>query len=259
MAETDLADGLRLCRAANWNQLEDDWRVFLDCGGAFVAVESGAVVGSVAYLPFGGDFAWLSMMLVNPAARRSGIGTRLMEACLDAIGPDIAVRLDATPLGEPLYRRFGFVDEYPLARARTAPLPDRAAGARPIRSADLPSILARDRQVFGADRSVLLSRLFRRVPELAWRTDRAYCFGRPGYIRPQIGPLVADDLASARELLGSVLAAQDGATMFTIDIPQSSGGLGFAPERPFVRMRRGGVAQYGRPEHVFAITGPEFG
>ena len=70
-----------------------------------------------AWLPFGHDFAWLSMMLVDPAERRSGIGSQLMEAALDALG-DAHVRLDATPAGEPMYRRFGFQSEYELARTK---------------------------------------------------------------------------------------------------------------------------------------------
>src|SRR5690348_356412 len=72
MTHADIADGLRLCRASNWNQLEDDWRVFLDRGGGLLAVEGGEIVGSVAWLPFGGEFTWLSMMLVDPTARRGG-------------------------------------------------------------------------------------------------------------------------------------------------------------------------------------------
>jgi GNAT superfamily N-acetyltransferase len=260
MTPADLPDGLRLCRAAHWNQLEDDWRVFLDRGGAFVAVEDGDIVGSVAYLPFDASFTWLSMMLVDPAARRSGIGTRLMETCLDAIGPDACVRLDATPAGEPLYRRFGFVDEYPLARAfvtadaaRHHPNPV----ARPITAAALPAILERDVDVFGADRGALLADLLRRAPELAWHTGLAYCFGRPGYLRPQLGPVVAENPAQACELIGHCSAGHAGTT-FTLDIPLRAGGLDLPAERPFLRMRRGS----GPPRdsaRVYAITGPEFG
>jgi predicted N-acetyltransferase YhbS len=260
MTATDVPEGLRLCRASNWNQLEDDWRVFLDRGGAFVAEENGAIVGTVAWLPFGEEFTWLSMMLVDPAARRSGIGTRLMEACLDAIGDGACVRLDATPFGEPMYRRFGFVDEYQLARAFLTSGAEhrRSPRVRPITPADLPAILERDREVFGAGRGALLADLLRRAPELAWQSDAAYCFGRPGYIRPQIGPVVADDLAAADEVLGHCLAGSLGAT-FTIDIPLRPGAFPVRVERPFLRMCRGKLRDGGMTDRVFAITGPEFG
>jgi GNAT superfamily N-acetyltransferase len=254
MSHGDIPDALRLCRASNWNQLADDWRIFLDRGGAFVAVEAGAIVGSVAHLPFD-SFTWLSMMLVDPAARRSGIGTRLMETCLDAIG-DTCVRLDATPFGEPLYRRFGFLDECPLQRARTEGSGALFPDARPITAADLPEIVARDREVFAADRGALLADLLRRAPDLAWRTDGAYCFGRPGHIRPQIGPLVAFDATAARRLLGHCQATHPD-VVFTIDTPVPSA-LDVTPERPFLRMIRGANPFAPQP-HVFAITGPEFG
>jgi len=254
MSHADIPDALRLCRASNWNQLADDWRVFLDRGGAFVAVEGGAIVGSVAHLPFD-TFTWLSMMLVDPGARRSGIGTRLMEACLDAVG-EKPVRLDATPFGEPLYRRFGFVDEYVLQRAHTSGPGASCPNARPIDPADLPAIAARDYEVFGADRGALLADLLRRAPDLAWQTERAYCFGRPGHIRPQIGPLVALDTADAHCLLAHCQAAHPG-VVFTMDTPVPSS-LAIASERPFLRMIRGGAPSVAHP-HAFAITGPEFG
>jgi len=255
MSHADIPEGLRLCRASNWNQLADDWRVFLDDGGAFVAEEHGAVAGSVAYLPFGA-FTWLSMMLVDPAARRSGLGTRLMETCLAAIGDGECVRLDATPFGEPLYRRFGFVDEYPLQRARIEGPGLVCPEARPIRSADLPSIVARDREVFGADRGALLADLLRRAPDLAWQTGSAYCFGRPGHIRPQLGPLIAADAPSACALLNHCLSTRPG-VMLTIDTPVASP-LPISPERPFLRMIRG-AKPYALSPRIFAIVGPEFG
>jgi predicted N-acetyltransferase YhbS len=259
MTHGDIDDGLRLCRASNWNQLEDDWRLFLDRGRAFVAVQDTAIVGSVAHLPFGRDFTWLSMMLVDPAARRSGIGTRLMQACLDDIGDGVSVRLDATPAGEPLYRQFGFVDEYPLDRARITADPERhraSPSIRPLTPADLPEIAARDLEVFGADRTALLADLLRRAPDLAWRSETAYCFGRPGHLFPQIGPVVADDAASARAVVDHCLSAQIGRS-FVMDVPRPNA-FDLTPDRPFLRMSLRERRDHGRPDHVFAITGPEF-
>lgn len=258
MTPADIPAGLRLCRASNWNQLEDDWRFFLEHGGAFVAAGNSGIIGTVAHLPFD-RFTWLSMMLVDPGARRSGVGAALMQAVLEAIGESVRVRLDATPLGEPLYRRFGFVDEYPLGRAAVTPsIAARSGRARPIAAADLEKIGALDREVFGADRCALLGDLLRRAPDLAWQTDSAYCFGRPGYLRPHIGPLVARDAASARELLAHCVAAHPAAA-FTVDVPRRPAGLEVVIERPFLRMCRGGAADSRNLGRVFAIAGPEFG
>ena len=256
MSAGDLGEGLRLCRASNWNQLDDDWRFFLDHGGASLAERDGAVVGSVAWLPFGRDFAWLSMMLVDPAARRGGIGSKLMEAALEALQGQ-HVRLDATPAGEPMYRKFGFAGEYSLARTKAAGgrlSPD----VRPMATSDLPAIFARDLEVFGADRSALLADLYRRAPDLAWAGRDAYCLGRPGFLFPQVGPVIGSNAEAAREVVDHCLARREGQT-FVLDLPDRPDGLGFEVLRPFLRMALGEVRAHGRPEQVFAITGPEFG
>jgi GNAT superfamily N-acetyltransferase len=274
MLAADIPAGLHLCRLSRWNQLEDDWRVFLDSpgNGGRLAEADGAPVGSVAFLRYDRCFSWLSMMLVDPDARRGGIGTRLMEAALEALAGESCVRLDATPLGEPLYRRFGFDGEYELIRmTATVASGGRLQNARPMTADDLPIVFARDLEVFGADRSALLASLFRRAPDLAWvapggATLRGYCFGRPGFRYPQLGPVVADAAEAASALAAGALAAHQGEQV-AIDVPRLSAtewtawlaSAGFAVERPFLRMCRGRNACPGLPDRQFAIAGPEFG
>ena len=49
MTPEDVAGGLRLCRLSQWNQLEEDWRCFLEspAGGGWLDEKDGAVVGRV--------------------------------------------------------------------------------------------------------------------------------------------------------------------------------------------------------------------
>jgi len=275
MQVQDIPAGLHLCRLSHWNQLEEDWRAFLDSseGGGCLAECEGAVAGTVTFLRYGRCFSWLSMMLVHPDARRAGVGTRLMAAALDALAGEACIYLDATPLGEPVYRRFGFTGEYNLARATvTVPpqfslVPDTV---RPMAATDLAEVFVRDRQVFGADRSALLTSFYRRAPDLA-RIVRGgdqllgYCFGRPGYWYRQLGPIVAEDLEAARSLVSACLAGRHTET-FAVDVPlhaqawlswlESSG---FILERPFLRMYRGQSQCPGLAAPRFAIAGPEFG
>jgi predicted N-acetyltransferase YhbS len=276
MNATDIPAGLRLCRLSRWNQLEEDWRAFLASpeGGGRIAEQDGKAAGTVAYLRYGDCFSWLSMMLVDPEARRSGLGTRLMEAALDALAAESCVMLDATPLGEPLYRRFGFGGEYELVRAKigvpTAGVAPDAENASPMLPDDLDAVFARDREVFGADRRALLASFYRRAPDLAWVARRdgelaGYCFGRPGYLYRQIGPVVAESEDAARDLVGRCLASHPGDTV-AVDAPRSAAGwlgwlssAGFTIERPFLRMRRGGRQCPGLTASQFAIAGPEFG
>src|SRR5258705_25414 len=129
------------------------------------------------------------MRLVHPDERGAGIGAQLMERVLGALGGAECIGLDATPVGEPLYRRFGFTNDYDLVRTKATIEAARfgmpAGRARRMKIEDLADVLPRDPQVFGADRGRLLASLFERSPECAWIVKegaevRGYCFGRPG-------------------------------------------------------------------------------
>src|SRR5262245_25611282 len=104
MTTDDVGAGLQLCRASRWNQTAHDWRFSLPAAphGAIVAQEGGRVIGTVATLPYG-PFTWISMVLVDPAARGRHVGTTLLQRGLDLAGADATARLDATPAGEPIY------------------------------------------------------------------------------------------------------------------------------------------------------------
>jgi hypothetical protein len=213
------------------------------------------------------------MMLVHPDARRAGIGTRLMDAALGALAGETCVRLDATPLGESLYRRFGFSGEYELVRAKVTVPAGRfgpLADVRPMGADDLAEVFTRDCIVFGTDRSVLLASFYHRAPDLAWTMHRGetllgYCFGRPGYLYRQLGPVVAEDAAVARDIVSHCLSGQPGEDL-AMDVPRAARGwiawlesVGFTVERPFLRMCRGRNQCPGLAAHQFAIAGPEFG
>src|SRR6266567_6169471 len=116
----DLDEALRLSTVAGWNQRLDDWRMLLQLApaGAFAArfdSRDPAVVGTAIGIDYGG-FAWIAMMLVDPSCRGRGVGRRLLEAAIDSVPSNLPIRLDATPLGRPLYQRYGFEDEAALSR-----------------------------------------------------------------------------------------------------------------------------------------------
>ena len=273
MTTDDIAAGLLLCRASRWNQTEQDWRFFLTAAphGALVAEEGGRVIGTVATLPYG-SFTWVSMVLVDPVARGRHVGTTLLQRGLALVGPEATARLDATPAGEGLYRKLGFAGEYRLARWFLDVTPPSAprTGARPIAPADWPAIRERDLDAFGASRLGLLQRLAGEAPEYARVVSRGghvhgYVFGRHGHNREHLGPLVADDADTAAALLDSVLTAQP-TRRFYLDVPDDRQewrdiltAMGFALERPFLRMHRGPLTTPGQPSAVYAIAGPEFG
>lgn len=142
-----------------------------------------------------------------------------------------------------------------------------AEAVRPIAAADLPAIFAMDREVFGDDRSGLLRTFYQRAPQLAFITQdlAGYCFGRPGYLYTQLGPVVAQDRATAGQLVAHSLGQHPGA-IFNLDASAADHpwiewlqSAGFVIERPFLRMRRGPLAYTEKRDLQFGIAGPEFG
>ena len=273
MTPADVAAGLALCRASHWNQTEQDWRFFLTEAphGALVAEAGGRVIGTVATLPYG-PFTWISMVLVDPVARGKHVGTTLLRRGLELVGADATARLDATPAGEVIYRTIGFASEYHLARwflDATPPIA-RQSGAQPLSDTDWLAIGQMDQRAFGASRLGLLRRLAAEAPEYArvirhGNDVRGYVFGRHGHNRDHLGPLVADDPNTAAALLDSILVEQRG-RRFYLDVPDDQqewrdviSRIGFAIERPFLRMHRGPLTAPGQPAAVYAIAGPEFG
>ena len=75
------------------------------------------------------------MMLVDPAYRGCGVGGRLLDAAMDALPSHLPIRLDATPLGQRLYQRYGFEDEAALVvTSSTMPSAWREHDLRSLRS-----------------------------------------------------------------------------------------------------------------------------
>jgi GNAT superfamily N-acetyltransferase len=279
----DLDQASGLSATAGWNQRVADWRMLLQLApaGSFAAIDDGTIVGTAIGIDYG-TFGWIAMMLVDPAWRGRGVGARLLEAAMGAVPPEIPIRLDATPLGRPLYQRYGFEDESTLTRhvaEATRPaverLPDGAAhDVRRLTPADLPNVIAQDDRIFGARRRIVLEWALDGAPQYAHAiaTDAGthYCFGRPGRLFDQIGPVVADE-ESARALVSASLAAAAGRAVVVDAFDRHTGftgwlgSHGFTAARPLFRMGRRGdrgawTANDARHAAIEerAIFGPEF-
>jgi predicted GNAT family acetyltransferase len=275
MRAPDIDVGLRLCRVSGWNQVRRDWEQFLALSpsGCCVAELEGQVVGTVATVRYGIRFAWIGMVLVDPAVRGRGIGTRLLDHSLALLSDMSLVRLDATSAGHPLYLTRGFTEEGQINRlqgivpALARPGPE---GVRPMSEQDIADVSALDDLVFGANRAEMLRWMWQGAREYAWVAERSsrvtgYTFGRHGHDFEHLGPIVAVDGDTARRLSTACLGAQSGRA-FVVDVPlrqsswqQSLEALGFRYQRPLIRMARGSGAIPGDPSQQFAVLGPEFG
>jgi GNAT superfamily N-acetyltransferase len=271
MTVDDLAPALELGRKCGWNQTEADWRLLLPSPSVFcVARREGRLLGTAGAVCYGQDLAWICMVLVDEAERGHGIGTRLVAEVLERLSGFAAIGLDATPQGRPIYARLGFGDGYALARFQAEPSPGLppAPSARPLRDADLPSLLDWDREVFGADRAAVLRFARAEAPEYAFCIERGgridgYCLGRHGQVAEHLGPVVARTSAVAHELAAAV-RTRNRERRFFVDAtlqPEwltSLLALGFRQQRTFTRMYRGPAPQK-PPGALYAILGPEFG
>lgn len=266
LTDADLPRAAALSRLVGWNQVERDWALFLRHGeGRALDDGRAALAATAAVIRYGPDLAWISMVLVRPDMRRRGIATALMRWAVTALRGTRCAALDATPAGREVYGRLGFRDGWGFARwALPASLP-ALPGIRPLAEADWPALLALDTAAFGAPRPALLRDFAAREPAAAFVAEdgSGFVLARDGAHGPQIGPVMAQDDATARALIAAARAALPGAAV--LDLPDARHGLaawlrahGGAPQRPFTRMSLG-AGLPGDPARIAAVAGPEFG
>ena len=296
MTAGDVQLGLRLSRQAGWNQIESDWRRFMNMepDGCFVAELDGRPAGTTTTCIFEAT-AWIAMVLVDESYRRKGIGTALLKHALDYLdGRQVkTIRLDATSAGRPVYEKLGFVPEYELARFEGAPQPGKTPGgslkaagfgdgggkAIPKRDKASPEncrlglppytdIIEFDRKITGTNRAKLLGALFAELPQnvrILKHRDMidGFITMRPGANAVQVGPCTATANAGPA-LLSDALVRCAGKAVF-VDMPTGNVNAvkvavssGLKIQRRFTRMCRGERIE-DKPENIWAGSGPEKG
>ena len=168
------------------------------------------MIGTAATIAYGDRLAWIGMVIVAEAYRGQGIGGLLLKGACDLLDRRkvACIKLDATPAGEPLYARHGFVRERALERWELngpAAVANRGE-AEPISDA----VIGLDSVLFGADRQALAASLKRDWPEAAIEVReagevRGYALGRRGSRADHMGPWMARDEHAAARLLDAFL------------------------------------------------------
>jgi GNAT superfamily N-acetyltransferase len=272
MTEADLSLGMRLKAANGWNQTEADWRRYLDLqpDGCFVALLDDIAAGTLTTCIFG-PVAWIAMVLVDADHRGRGIGMSLMRHALEFLNNQVVrtVRLDATPLGQPLYEKLGFVAEYPLHRYEgVLPAGGTVMGVQPLLDDQLEDVCRLDQLATQTDRRKLLHRLACEFPDAGHMVKgpsgvEGFRSARPGARALQIGPCVA--LGTAGRLLLEDARRQYGGRGVFIDIPAGNREAvrwgeeaGLTVQRHLLRMCRG-PALGERIAELWASSGPEMG
>ena len=127
LQERDLGDCLALSTEANWNQVQADWQDLLARADCFGLELDGHIVATATSLAHSQRVAWIGMVLVREAHRGHGYARRVFEAALEAAAAAPYAGLDATELGEPVYRKFGFEVTGEVSRWRREPRPFRTS------------------------------------------------------------------------------------------------------------------------------------
>jgi GNAT superfamily N-acetyltransferase len=279
----DIPGAMRLKDAAGWNQTALDWERLISASpeGCFAAEHNGRLLGTSTTITYEDRFAWIGMVVVDAQYRGHGIGTDLLRAAIQYLDSRTVpcMKLDATPLGKPLYEKLGFVSEYEVGRwmfrrnhVGTGASPARAArqGQHNPGNPDLEDALVLDRQIFGADRSRLLRSLAQEAPEFAvtirqGQTVAGYAFGRRGSRADHLGPWMARNQDTAARLLEEFLERSTRQLVFADCVQRNAWAVrlvrarGFEFSRPLTRMFRGTNQHPGQHELLCAILGPEFG
>lgn len=270
----DIVAAHSLSIAAGWPHRTEDWQWMFDAGSGFVAEDDGGdVIGTALYWKCGAGRGTLGLVIVSAEEQGRGIGRKLMELVLEALGNRVTF-LYATPDGKPLYEKLGFeacgtVDQHQgtVGSTQAALLP-AGEQLRPLTGDDIPQIVELASRASGLDRGETIPALLNVaqgvVLEGSGELKGFSLFRRfgQGYV---LGPVVAahsPDDQRAKALIAYWLAQHAG-ELVRIDVPGGVGlndwlnGLGIARVDTVVRMVRNEPAERhrGEPDGIYRVFG----
>ena len=239
-----------------------------DPGGFFVGEYEGEPAATISVVNYGEQFAFLGLYVVRPDLRGRGLGFRIWKAGMAHAGAR-TVGLDGVVAQQENYKKSGFQFAYNNIRYGGVPAVLGAPeAAEPLSSIPFDWIVRSDAAVFPAERPEFL----RVWAEAKGHTGCAVLHdGRLagwGVIRPcrhgrKIGPLVADDRATAEAVFTALVGREAGEVFLDVPQPNREAAAlaeahGLAPVFETARMYTGPI----RPvaiQRVFGVTTFELG
>jgi len=258
--------------AEGWNPGRSDAACFAipDPAGFFVGEIDGEPVATVSCVNYDDRFAFLGFYIVRSGLRGAGHGLRIWNAAIAHAGARV-IGLDGVAAQQDNYRKSGFRLAYANIRysgivtASTKPSADLVA----LDTIPFALVEADDSTVFPAPRSAFLRAWITTSGHVGRALMRDGRLAAWGVIRPcrsghKIGPLVADDRASAEAVVQALLASTGGGDVF-LDVPAVNREaialaetLGLKPVFETARMYTGPIAPL-RIDRVFGVTSFELG
>lgn len=254
----DLTACADLSEDRGWPREEHKWGFLLTAGKGYgIDDPGGGLVSACTVTEYGPreqpSLAAIGMVLVARRHARQGVGRRLMRHVVSTAGTT-PLTLHATSNGRPLYEELGFkaTGRADMVRGRFTPdgstpgIATRAATAE-----DLTAILRLDEEVFGTDRTHIITRLPAfadqlRVAEAGGRLI-GYAAAWPNMDTHVVGPLIAPDTETAKALIGSVAARTDRPLRTDIDVRHEEL-LAWVKERGLTAVAPNAVMAYGITE-----------
>ncbi|MGQ4515015.1 GNAT family N-acetyltransferase [Streptomyces sp. DW26H14] len=223
----DLSFCVALAEGRGWPPEERKWRLLLTAGNGYgIDDPSGeGLAGACVLMRYGTpdpghtrELAVVGMLLVASHHERQGLGRRLMDHVLrEADSAPLA--LYATRFGQPLYEQLGFtttaqnvrlVGRLGASAPPSEPSPEGIA-VRTVTADDLPAIARLDAEVFGVDRTLMITRLPVFADQLRVALDGSEVIGYgatwPSDSHDIVGPLIGRDTTTAKALLASLGSA----------------------------------------------------
>ncbi|MCX5377168.1 GNAT family N-acetyltransferase [Streptomyces sp. NBC_00091] len=239
-------DDLRHCADLSedrgWLREDHKWGLLLAAGNGYGidAPDGQGLAAACVVTQYGDtrakpDLAAIGMVLVADRYARKGLGRRLMRYVCDDVLAGVPLTLHATPYGRPLYEELGFdtTGRAEMLRGAFRPEPDGPAAGltsgpggvhvRPATAEDLQRIVRLDTEVFGTDRTHVITRLPAFTDRLLVAEDSSgaligYAAIWPNMDTHVIGPLIARDTASAKALVSSLAAGTERHLRTDVDV-----------------------------------------
>lgn len=272
MRPDEISIAVNWAAAEGWNPGLSDDACFAaaDPQGFFIGEFEGAPAATVSCVNYGAGFAFLGFYIVRQDLRGRGFGLQLWNAAIARAGPRV-IGLDGVVAQQQNYRKSGFEFAYANVRygGTLAPPDLPPAGVIALSEVPLATVEAYDASVFPAPRTAFLRAWIGSPDHVGRAVMRDGGLAGWGVIRPcrqgrKIGPLVADDRATAELVLSALLAGAGGGEIF-LDVPginrdaiAMAQDLGLAPVFETARMYTGATPPL-RLERVFGVTTFELG
>ncbi|MEU3981527.1 GNAT family N-acetyltransferase [Streptomyces sp. NPDC026672] len=251
----DLTACADLSQDRGWPREEHKWGFLLAAGNGYgIDDPEGGLVAACVVTEYGPrerpHLGAVGMVLVAERHARQGVGRRLMRQVLTTMGTT-PLTLYATPYGRPLYEELGFkvTGRAEMLRGRFTPGgPEPRVMTRAATAEDLTSIVRLDEEVFGLDRTHIITRLpaFADLLRVAEENGRiiGYTAAWPNMDTHVVGPLIARDTETAKALITSLAAHTDRPLRTDIDVRHEDL-LAWAKERGMAGVSANSVMTYG--------------